>query len=215
MRLSLIGLVLLTSTAAFGQLDWDDSDYGGVATPPPICLDGCALMEQVFQVSNQAPFDVFSFLINTDINNFTLTLTGAAPFTAPQLFINGKQVGAYGALMCNNTANNSVDAQCGNLDPSGQLAPGSPTLNSSGDKIQFDVTGTNSATNPFVFFVVEPDPIDPNATYVPGSPDAAATVKATLESNIVSTPEPTAVPLITFALLWFALLGRRSSLRLL
>ncbi len=59
---------------------------------------------------------------------------------------------SYGAFSCDPFSN----VQCG-PDPASQLAAGSPALSSNGLTVTFKVTGTNNGTNPFVFFVVEPD----------------------------------------------------------
>ncbi len=196
---ALIFLALAISGAATaGRVQTDDGDYGenpiflhqnqclGINGALLIPAVNCAMTGEAFIDSSTDTEIVYDFMIDGDRSNFTLTLTGTESFPAddPPRY-------AYGAFAC--TDSSSV-VQCG-PDPTSQLAAGSPTLSLNGMTATFDVTGTNSGTAPFVFFVVEPD--------------RSGTVTAQITQNASSTPEPGSFSLVFGAVLAVVAFGGR------
>lgn len=188
----------IAGTATAARLQTDDGDYGDSPSflSQNECLDvngallspavNCAMTGGVFVDSVTGSEIIYDFVIDGNRSNFTLTLTGTEAFPSddPPRY-------AYGAFACDPFS----DVQCG-PDPTSQLAVGSPTLSLNGMTATFDVTGTNSGANPFVFFVIEPDTL--------------GTVTARITANTTSsTPEPGSLFLFSGAALAVAAYGRR------
>jgi hypothetical protein len=193
-----LALAMSGAATAAGRLQTDDGDYGDVPTflNQDQCLGingalltpavNCAMTGEDYIDSANDTELVYDFLIDGNLSNFTLTITGTEAFPAD----NNQFPFSYGAFACDKFS----DVQCG-PDPTSQLALGSPALSSNGLTVTFDVTGTNNGSTPFDFFVVEPD--------------SSGTVTARITQNTSSTPEPGSFSLVFGAGLAVAAFGLR------
>ncbi len=149
-----IGLLLgFAAAASAGGIRTSSSPYGNPSSSTPV-VDG-DVTEQDYAFSFLGGYQVFDFLVNTDIGNFTLTLTGDAPFLADDTADIPPEYFGFGAFVPNNNSC-ATGGQCG---PDPNLAPynASASLGSSdgtATQVTFTVAGDGKG---LVFFAIEPE----------------------------------------------------------
>jgi hypothetical protein len=171
--------------ASASKINTSTSSYGSPSDDTVTVLGN--LTEQNYDFSFLGGFEVFDFLVNTDVSNFTLTLTGAAPFLADDTSNVPPEFFGFGAFI---TGSCSTFAQCG---PDPTLAPYNATSSLPGSdgtdtKVSFKVAGDGKG---LVFFAIEPE----------GDSGLNNLVTAKITPNTATTPEPRLWPVLGLAFL--------------
>jgi hypothetical protein len=202
---SVVTIALVMSVAGYGKnprLAADNSDYGGgntactSSTTPDTCILSPGITAQDFFWSGNSDSNVtyqfFDLLINTDITNFSLTVTGGSGLTfAPDDSSGIIPFYGFGAFACDT---GTVPCSDGGAD--GLATTSLTSSDGTENSVTFNVPGDGKG---LVFFIVqnEGSTIDPTVT---------ATVTP------LATPEPNSLPILAaafFALVAVVALNRR------
>jgi hypothetical protein len=192
---ALLGLSVASSAS---KINTSTSSYGSPSDDTVTVIGN--LTEQNYAFAFEGGFEVFNFLVNTDISNFTLTLTGDAPFIADDTANDPPLFFGFGAFV---TGSCSTFAQCG---PDPTLPPYDATASLPGsdgtvNKVSFNVVGDGKG---LVFFAVEPE----------GSTGLNNLVTAKITPNTSTVPEPRLWPFLGLAFLGLLAFRRFRSAKL-